>query len=243
MDPTDNSSQGGSDGDQGQERRFSNEDVSRMISDRINQQNVAHKAEMDSLRSELSKPEVKVYTRQEINAAITSGNITEAAGQEIFDKQQSRQTELVAQNIARQTVESMTQTNTIQAKIDKYMAFDPSLSTPGSAARNRVEAKIQNQMQNLGQTQPTLGTELTALDAIYGSVDSLGGSRERQSHQEIPGSQDLQVNQDGAPEMTKRERDFYQSRMDQGAYPGGWDDVAAELKHANPDVRRRAAAR
>ena len=83
----------------GEEIRYSKEEMSDAISKRVNEVtanlNAENKAAIDALRKEL-KPEVKpekVYTRSELNDMVRTKKIPEADAQTIFDNQQTQQTD------------------------------------------------------------------------------------------------------------------------------------------------------
>ena len=238
--------------DDSQESRYSKEDVSEMVNqavrERVNEQNRSHQAEIVKLHESYKAPvePVKVYSRAELNQAVTSKRITEQDAQDIFDKQQDDKIDQKATVIATRAVENNDFARTTQSSIDKYMAHDPDLSVVDSDSHKRVSQEIQDQMKNLGVKTPTLGIELNACRQIYGREDALGGNEhDRQTHQDRFTTDDP-VNDEtdkGKPEgLSKREADYYQKGIDSGRYTG-WEAVTKELEHSDPNVRRRAEAR
>jgi len=244
-------SQGGADGDQDQESKLSEKEVTRIVSERISQITATHTAEMNALRSEMKPAEQapKIYTATELNTAIEAGTISKTDAEGILAKQQQQQTTDTATAVARQTVESMNQTTQTQASIDKYKEHDADLKNPGTAARNRIEAEVLAQMAIHGVPQSTPGLELTALRVVYGPEDSLGGKeRERQHYQETGGGSDDTTGKkdDGAPKgLSAARKAYYQQRLDakDSRYPDGWKSVAKEVVGADKAMLARADAR
>lgn len=226
---------------QDQESRFSKEEVSQMISSRINEVNTKHSAEMTALEAKLApkQPETKKWTRQQLETAIADQTITQAAGNSIWEAQQKQETEQQVQQIAQETVETITQTKTTNASIDAYKKFDPTLMTDGSDSRKRIEAEVRSQMAILGQPE-SLAIQLNALRAVYGPEENLGSpERQRQTHRDTQGgSEGTGVPIDNMPEMSARERKHYEKGIEQGRY-ADWAAVTKELEHANPQVRAR----
>lgn len=244
---------GRSPGDKGgEEDRLSKEEVSKLLSQRINENNERWQKQVDELKQQLetkSEPK-KVYSRAELNAAVESGKITEAEAQSIFDRQQQQQTEDAAKKAATETITEITQTSKIQASIDKYTAFDPGLLEEGSDSRRRIESEIRAQMGIFNQTKATLATELAALRAVYGPEDRLTTTqrKDRETHQDTNTGTDndveIKLNKDGSIKgMSKREKDYYQNMIDKGYYKD-MKEVAEKIqKFGNQGIRKRAAAR
>lgn len=249
MDPKADSAQGGSDGgDQGQERRYSKKEVSAIVRERVKeyQEEIANLSGGQQQQPTTQAQQPTVFTRAQLTEAVNQGTITETEALAILDRQQAEGAARTAQTVAQQTVENMTRNTTTQQSIDKYKAYDADLNIPGSDAYARVQETIKNQLQVLGQAESTPAVELLALQSIYGPETVLTQQEGRRAtHQETGGGSDRSGGEtpDGAPSgLTKRQVDYYQSRIDMGLY-SDWDAVKEELSFEDKDLSRRAASR
>ena len=252
MDPNANSAKGSLDGDdQGQERRYSEEDVSKILSEkigaRVNEVTQNFKSKISDLEAKVNQaPAPRKYTRAELNTAVKEGKIGESEAQSIFDKQQEQDIEERAQQTAERVISQQNQQTKIQSSIDAYTNFDPDLMVEGTDARSRISNEVQAQMSIFGQKEATLATELAALRAVYGPEEGLSKGKEhrRESHQESFGGSDGQSKSSSSgwsKDITSRQRDHYQRMMDMGQIT--MDQVKDEIKFYDKDVARRAASR
>ena len=249
MDPNSGSEHGGSGADgQGQEDRLSKEQVSKIVSDRVNGLNSEIAGLKGQLEAALNKTEApKTYTRAELNQAVVNKEISEEEAQAVFDKQQAQQITDTAQATAQRVVTENQQTEQVQAQIQKYKDFDDQLLVDGSDSLMRIQREVVAQMGLSNLEKPTLVTELQALRVVYGPEENLGrvDERERQTHLDTQTGSDgkLPDNKDGSPKgLSQKERTYYQSGIDAGRYTG-WDAVKEELGFADEGIRKRAAAR
>lgn len=221
------------------------EDLSRIISERVNETRTSvtreFQGKLDALQAKLEETQQpKPYTRTELSALVTKGEMSESEAQSLFDQQQEKENEVRAERAAQRVINGAQKDADLNAAISKYTAFDPELLKEGTESRSRVADEIQFQMQLAGQSEATLATELNALRVLYGPEAALGVKpHDRQTHSDVQGSGGQEV--ETKVELSKRERDHYRKMVDMGQMT--WGDVEKEMEYSTPDIRRRAAAR
>jgi len=190
-------------------------------------------------------PEPKVYTRAELDAAVSRGSITEAEASAVWDKQQAEQTERLVEKRVEEKFQSLNATSEVGARIGEYAAIKPEILEAGSAARAKVKAQY-DYLVRTGLPE-TKATELAALGMIYGPIDALkaasAGRSDDETHQDVGGGEP----RGGSDKIAKKlklsadEKRYYQNAIDKGIYKD-WDAVEGELKFANAKLRARHSA-
>ncbi len=218
----------GRDRDEKGQRVVPAEEVSQIVNERVNAINEKHAREMGEIRGELNAmktapaTENKTYSWAQLETAVTDKTITQAEAQSIWAKQEREKTEAFIRDTIQETVGSVTRDSSLQSQIDKYKATFPDINIEGTEARGKVQAEIRTQLEYTGLSAPTLGTELTALRALYGPVESLGNTHahERQTHQETGGgSEGVDTpSSDVLKGATSAQKAYYKDKMDKGIY-------------------------
>jgi hypothetical protein len=181
----------------------------------------------------------KVYTREELDAAVEDGKITRATADQIIDKQiEDRAAERAARKVRSEEL-----LKTLDAKIGEFEAVVPDLADKNSDAFKKVAAEY-NRMLSLGSPS-TKATELLALERVFGTPErAKGGGRHLDSHAEsfgggspAPRKPGGKENENEAPsDLTAREKQHYQHQIDRGVM-SGWKQVREERKHRRASVR------
>jgi len=191
-------------------------------------------------------PEPQVYTRAQLDAAVSRGSITEAEANAVWDKQQAEQTERLVEKRVEEKFQALNATSEVGARIGEYAALKPEILEEGNSAR----AKVKAQFDYLVRTglPATKATELAALGMIYGPIDALkaaaSGRSNDETHEEVGGGGEPRGGSDKAAKKLKLsgdEKRYYQNAIDKGIYKD-WDAVEAELKFANQKLRARHSA-
>lgn len=202
-------------------------------------------AQIDDLRTKLAaapapKTEAKTYTRAEINAAVARGDITEAEGEAVWDRQQDERTQRLAREAAANELKNTKLTQTIEEKIGDYSELAPKAFVAGTPENQRVK-KQYDYLVGIGQPA-NKSTELAALSLALGDIDGLRaasrGALKRETFEDVGNGDADDVGEgssaDGPPKgmkLTARERTYYQQKIDRGIYPN-WKAVEAERKFA-----------
>lgn len=187
------------------------------------------------------------YTRAQLRDAVEQGQLTQDESDAIWERQTETKLENRLSSRLEERLKSERQGSWIQSEIDRYKTAIPDLMTPGSEDRTAIEREVGFQQQLMGQEKVTLQTELAALRARYGPSENLQQGRKPppESHEEGgSGAEEEDTKRtDGIPKgLTKREREYYQDKINKGLYKG-WDDVEKEFKYADQGLRKRVQAR
>lgn len=208
-------------------------------------------AENQALREQIERaanPPRKPPTREELDSLIASGDLTRAQADKILDDQLlERATSAATQRLAVHAQEQ-TIVNRVEAQLAGYAKLKPEAWVDGTPERNRVAREFQA-LVDLGQPA-SRATEAAALRAAFGDLETLQSSETARrgpadTHSETGGGNppgDKAGGADGPPKgMNADQKQHYERLIHQGMYPGGWKQVAEELKFST--VRRKSGAR
>lgn len=187
----------------------------------------------------------KRYSRGELNAAVTAGQITQEAADQVWDDQIRAEARAEAATVSTEIVTRAQRKERVDTDISRYTRLEPEILVPGSEIRAKVEAEYKF-LVSLGDPA-NVETELKAIRAALGPIDQLelsrSGRTQHETHRETGGA-----GEGGKPRgkkfedtLSPREKVHYQKGIDSGRYKG-WDEVKAELQHANPNTRRKHGA-
>lgn len=189
-------------------------------------------------------PPAPVYTRTQLDQAVSENKITAAEANALWDRQQQEQTAKLVKDTVREAVTDVGRANEVTSRIAEYTALKPEVLKEGSPERARVKQQF-DYLVSIGQPA-TKATELVALGMIYGQLDTLKAAhsttRDEETHQEVGGGAPSNVGEP-APKLklSKDEKRYYGDLISKGIY-SGWDAVAEELKFASARVRSRHGA-
>lgn len=191
----------------------------------------------------------KHYTRTELKAAVTAGQISQDQADDIWDNQVRAEAIETARVTATEVVRGGTQKERVDSQIESYKRLRPDIMDEGSETREKVRAEFNYLVRELGEpgTGPdALKTQLKAIRAVLGPLDKLeSASRARRA----PESEE-QGGGSGRPagggktgkklvdKLDAAAKEHYERGIKQGRYKD-WDAVEAELKYASPNVRQR----
>ncbi len=193
-------------------------------------------------------PEVRRYTRAELNQLVAAQQITQDQADAQIEYQLREDATTAARTVASETVAASTRKSFIDAEIAKYVALAPEIMDETHETRARIKDEYNFLVTAMGDANGT-DTQLKAIRAVLGPREKLELARQGQaaheSHQDAGSA--------GAPArsratktlvdtLTQREKDHYESMMKKGYYKN-WKEVEAELAYANPEVRRKHGAR
>lgn len=211
----------------------------------------AVEAENQALREQLERalnPPRKPPTREELDSLIASGDLTRGQADKILEDQLlDRATSAAAERLAVHTQEQQLVAR-VESQIAGYAKLKPDAWVEGSPDRNRVAREFQALIE-LGYPA-TKATEVAALRAAFGDLQALQASSTSRpgpadTHSETGGGDppgDKAGGADGPPKgISAEQKRHYERLIDQGMYPGGWKQVAEELKFST--VRRKQGAR
>lgn len=198
-------------------RLVPSEEISQIVNTRLREESEKTNRIISGLKEEiesLKQPtSAKDYTWKELETAVEKDTISKADAQTIWAKQEREKTSLEIQSAVNQAVEGVTRQTGTQQAIDQYKTAFPDIMTPGSDARNKIEAVIATKTNRFGLKEPTLAIELDALESIYGSQDKIGLSTEhaRETHQDTLGGDETVQEKDKATlkGATQAQRVYY----------------------------------
>lgn len=210
------------------------------------------RAESAALREELAalkKPanldqQPKRYTRQELNAAVGAGTITQEQADAQMDLQLREDAGAEARRVASATVSAAQREERIDRDIARYTAVAPEVLDDSHDTRTRIKTEFRALVE-LGDDPKALATQLKAIRAVLGPIESLERARSGRTghdpHQEAGGG----AGGAGRPAkkfadtLDSRTRDHYEHLIRQGVY-ANWAAVEEERKFAKAPRRARA---
>ena len=188
----------------------------------------------------------KQYTRAELNAAVAANQISQEAADQLWDDQTEARILAKATEVSTISVTRAQRKERVDSDISRYTALEPEILVDGSDIREKI-AKEFNFLVSMGDPK-TPETELKALRAALGPIDQLelarSGRTVRDTHMETGDGGDRGGKKPGKnfqDALSAREKAHYQKGIDAGRYKN-WDEVKAELQHANPNTRRKHGA-
>jgi hypothetical protein len=188
----------------------------------------------------------KVYTRAELNALVAAGQINQEQADAQMDIQTREAARAEAREVATNTVTQAQQKERVTSDIARYVAVKPELKDRGSADFQKVAAEYQF-LVGLGDP-PTLATELKAIRAAFGAVETIEqaakGRPSHDSHQEhgAGGGSAGPKGGKGTLKLSERERAHYEPKVGPGKMYPDWKAVEEELSHASASTRRKHGA-
>lgn len=198
--------------------------------------------------------EEQFYSWEQLQNAAQEGKITEAAAHQIWAEQNRKLAVREATQAVTTSINAQTTASRVEAEIGRYREAIPQVMDPSSEQRARVVREFSRLTGGLGYAKDDLRTELAALHAAFGPIDSVvraiktksDGHRDVSSDDDDPGPADDGKDKD--PETTSPsslsadERRYYQDAISKGIYKN-WGAVREELKFANKRVRQKYGAR
>ena len=217
--------------------------------DKRKAESAALQGQIDALEAQVkAKPAEapKQYTRAQLNAAVTAGEITQEQADAAMDRQNSEDADNRAERIALNAVAADKRKELIDSDIARYKAVAPEILDDDHDTRKRIKEEF-NALVRLGDNPKDVATQWKAIRSVLGPIDRLekarSGTVQHESHRETGGSGG--GNEGGKKgfesTLTPRERAHYSKQITNGLY-ANWDAVEAELKHANPNTRRKHGA-
>jgi hypothetical protein len=189
----------------------------------------------------------KEYTWAELEGFIASGQITRADAEAHREEVITKRVSSKIKGEFTQETRTAGRGQALSQAISSYVEAVPAIMTVGSDERSRLDeefdflASVQGLDASKMDDVSRKALQLTALRTVYGPIDSLvkrnapvktethqgsiGGVRPRSS------TNPDQALLDG---LTKQQVVHYNKMFRAGRYPGGWKDVAAELKYVAP---------
>jgi hypothetical protein len=207
--------------------------LSQVAEERENRIRLEERLRVQAERKEEPEPPKKVYTRQELRAAVTEGTIDDDQLEEIWAKQLREQTrldtaELIDTRDRKRDTESFVDTETV-----RYLDAHPDVRTVGSSDWKAVKDEF-DFFTKMGDPE-NKATELKALRAAFGSNPTRIPERTA-SHRETPadssgspGTGGGDRNVDIMNRIPKNLRPYYRDQLERG-----WktmDEVKRELKY------------
>lgn len=188
----------------------------------------------------------KRFTKVELKAAVTAGQVTEEQADALWEKQLRQD---VAADVRREVLQAVG-ANTRQERVTKdlaeYKRLAPEILDESSDKRRAIAEEFQY-LTGIGQAK-SLETELAAIRAVLGPIDKLtvarSARRESEQDEQTGGGESRQrgAAKTQVETLTAREKDYYDTQIKKGVYKD-WKQVESELAYARPEVRRKAGAR
>ena len=201
---------------------------------------------LEELKREVAglKPQVKVYSEQELQAYVDGGQITEAQMHSALRTQDNNALRSTLKSEITSELRTETKDQQNSAAIAAYTAKVPDVEVDGTDASNRV-TKAYNFLVDECDVPKGKGAMVAALRQVYGPVETLqlkGSPVVETFHETGGGGGSPKVSTEGKPELTSAQDAYYSGMVGTQRYPT-WKDVENELKYANKSVVARNAAR
>lgn len=207
--------------------------------------------QIDELKATQAKPVQKPPTRAELLRLVEEGSLTQLDADSIWEKQIKDGAAAAAVAQVRAVTNAEATERQAQAKLMGYREIVPAVWEMGSPEHAKVAAEFER-LVNLGANPKSLATEAAALRAVHGDLETLQASKKSsrpgpaESHTETGGGKppgEGGAGEDGVPKgLSSREKEHYEAGIKAGRYKD-WAAVNAELKFANPALRRRMGAK
>lgn len=211
-------------------------------------------AERDSARSKVDELQTslaaapkeqeqveKVWSRQELDAAVANGQITQYDADSLEKKQDRKATVDEAVAASEQRFNQLQSGSKQEIIFGQYREKHPNAFIQGTEESNRVRTEY-NSMIELGASVST-ATEIAALKVVLGSPDvKVNGETQ---HFQGASSSDNVISQkaDGPPQnLTQRQLDYYSQHVGPGKSYETWKAVEEELEYATPNLAARHQA-
>lgn len=189
----------------------------------------------------------KRYTRQELSAAVEARQITQDQADDIWATQVENDATERATRTALSAVEERQKKERVDSEISRYRELKPEIMERGSELRNQVVEEYKTLVA--AGSPEGVPTELAAIKAVLGPLSKLekaaGARREADPDQQGGGSGNPPPRKSGngklVDTLSPREKEHYEKGIKNGRYKD-WNEVEAELKYANPELRRKHGA-
>lgn len=205
----------------------------------------AFKSGAKSSKDQQDQP--KRYSRVELKAAVSAGQVTQDQADDIWAKQVKDEAREEAVAAAREDSSRRTQQEQLDHDLNEYKRLAPEIKDRTSDTFEKVRTEFQYMTRN--GSPKDLATELAAIRAVLGPLDKLekakSATRSEDHDQQGGGGR-----QDGGGKAGKklvdtlspREKEHYDGMIKRGHYKD-WGEVEKVLGFARTDVRRRQGAR
>lgn len=188
--------------------------------------------------------EDKSYSRAELRKMVDEEQINQEQADSIIESQLEKKLEKKLNERLDSATKEQTKGALVNQELARYQSVIPDLMNEGSDNRRRVAEEFSSLIA-IGQPN-SVATELAALRIVFGPVDKAerrNRKLELETHQETGGGDKPSEFSKGILKtMSAREKTHYQGQIDKGQLKN-WDAVEAELKYANPDLRKRMGAK
>lgn len=171
------------------------------------------------------------YSRAQLQQAVDSGRLTEGQMEQILEKQRQVSLKDQIRTQAEAIVAQREQQSKLQSKMDRYIERYPGLRQPGSEEFNRASRELQRIVEEYGYDPKDGRTELLAVERAFGPAEKVKERTRRETPKETgaPGGGTERAQNSNLVHgvaITKELRSYLQRQIDNGQYPGGWDDPA-----------------
>lgn len=164
------------------------------------------------------------YTREELLSMVEDEKITQLQADKLWEQQ-------ITENVTNQVLGTVSQLNS-QKQVDRdlaeYKKLKPGIAKTGNEDRTKV-AEEYAYLVSIGLPQNT-STELTAVRNVFGPVERLKKTIEKETHQETGGGEPPPKEEHKVlKNLTQRQKDYYTPRI--GTIYKNWDEVEKELSY------------
>jgi len=195
----------------------------------------------------------KELTRADLKRAVADDKITEDEADALWEQQITRKAAKAGADAAKETMDSGTLQSRVSGEIARYKGVISDLDDKESAAYRKVAGEFKH-LAGLGYDRDDLRTEVAALRAAFGPIESLESTerpRAREGHQETGGrggEADGGDGRDGYPRgFPDRMRAHYDKMIERGIYRGKDDPTLKReidrWKARNPSGQARGRSR
>lgn len=194
------------------------------------------------------------YTRSQLNAAVTAGQVTQDWADDTWDAQLRAEVIATSTTVARNENTAAQQRGKVDAEIARYTKLEPGILKDGHDVRERIKTEFKY-LVGLGDSAQSVNTELKAIRMVLGNIDQFEAARsgraDHESHRETGGGGDGSGNRGaGGKSLYDQLDDASKAHYDKMLNAGQYKDKAeieAELKWAGrtpaaPRQLRRARA-
>ena len=209
---------------------------------------------LETLGSNAVKPTEPEYGWDQLQKWVDDGKIT--MGQALGYREQKvaeRATHEAEERLKKHAAVAQ-QHSFVDGELSKYLTVLPALRTPGSEDHTRAEQELAYWLQVEGVSnyralpiEERKRLELKAMRSAFGAPDAVASARsserEARTNREAfvetttTGSKSSTPAKDPVKSLSAREREHYDRMIKKGRYPGGWDDVRAELNWQRKPIK------
>ena len=211
-----------------------------------NEKYASLEAKFNELQTQAKQPDLpKRYTRQELNAAVEAGQVTQAAADEIWENQVYAEAEARARRVTLDTVTTASRKGRVDSEIAQYKRLAPEILDDAHETRQKIKEEF-TALVELGDDPRELTTQLKAIRAVLGPLEKLERARSGRfsadSHRETGGGGSGGEKPKGSGKLVDRldakAKEHYGDQIKKGLYKD-WGEVEKTLTYASPSVRQR----